>query len=214
MNRMRLPPLAPSLILGAAILALACSNRSSAPATAPTEPAGETPEQEQPPEDTMTHEGFSQGPALTPHNLLFEWLNTQAGSKTLRLPVVIKASPLGITSAHLAENASPHSQKHPLKLDQGALGVPLHERLPKICDEGPCAVWLEGTWGSNVSGGPSLPGPGGPSMPGPSGPTLPGPDTPSPESEGAPVTQIPKPFTVRKLIGPVEGSATHIYVKD
>ena len=147
----------------------------------------------------MSHKGFSRGPALAPTDDLLTWLETRAGTRILRLPVVVTASPLGVTSAFIGAHADADpATMIALQLDQGALGITLHERLPIACQRAPCAVWLEGTWGSLVSVAATRPGPGGSSLDGPA----------TPEASDR------KAFTVRSLMGPVEGAATHILVAD
>ena len=70
-----------------------------------------------------------------------------------------------------------------LKLDDTAMGVGLFDRLPQHCgDEGPCHVWLEGYWGE----------------------TVPMPDL-GPHSDS-------HPFSVRRLVGLVEGEPERIQV--
>ena len=147
----------------------------------------------------MSHKGFSRGPALVPTDALLAWLESSAGTRVLRLPVIVTASPLGVASAFIGADAGADpATMIELQLDQGALGVALHERLPVACQDGPCAVWLEGTWGSLVSVAAMRSGPVGPSLDGPA----------TPEASDR------KPFTVRGLIGPVEGAARHILVAD
>ena len=185
------------LVIGAMLIAR--SGQPEATSMAAAEPTSKTPQNLAPPEVTMSHKGFSRGPALAPTDDLLTWLETRAGTRVLRLPVIVAASPLGMTSAFIGAHAGadPASMIE-LQLDQGALGVSLHERLPVACQSGPCAVWLEGTWGSLVSVAAMRSGPAGPSLDG------------SATSEAS----DRKPFTVRDLIGPVEGAATHILVAD
>ena len=186
-----------SLMIGA--LLIACSDQPEATSMDATEPTSKIPQKSANAEITMSHKGFSRGPALVPTDDLLAWLETRAGTRVLRLPVIVAASPLGVTSAFIGAHAGADpATMIALQLDQGALGVALHERLPLACQGSPCAVWLEGSWGSLVSVAATRSGPGGPSLDGPA----------NPEASDS------KPFTVRDLIGPVEGSATHILVAD
>ncbi len=186
-----------SLVIGATLIA--CSGQPEATFIAAAEPTSKTPQNIATTEVTMSHKGFSRGPALVPTDALLTWLETRAGTRILRLPVIVSASPLGVSSAFIGAHAGVDpATMIELQLDQGALGIALHERLPIACQSGPCAVWLEGSWGSLVSVAATRSGPGGPSLDGPA----------SPEASDR------MPFTVRRLIGPVEGAATHILVAD
>ena len=186
-----------SLVIGA--LLIACSGQPEATSMATAEPTSKIPQNLTNAEVTMSHKGFSQGPALVPTDALLTWLETRAGTRILRLPVIVTASPLGVTSAFIgAHTGADPATMIELQLDQGALGVALHERLPVACQGGPCAVWLEGSWGSLVSVAATRSGPAGPSLDG------------SATSEAS----DRRHFTVRDLIGPVEGAATHILIAD
>jgi hypothetical protein len=167
-------------------LALACAGRGAAsPALPPT-----------PPEADVSTPPFVDGAALDPASALLSWLQ-QAGSRRVQLPVVLTCSPLGVTDAYVGTHAGPAPEGALLlKLDEGALGIGLATQLSTRCGDGPCAFWLEGTWGPHLTGGPSLPGPGMPSLPG--GPAIGGPER--------------HPFTVRAVVGPVDGAPTHARV--
>lgn len=199
----------------AASLGLACSSRT--PSSAPSEPVvipTPTPADDATSPDsepTMTPSTFAQGPALTPAPELLAWLKSNANDQLLQVPVVIASSPLGITQAYIGVDPStpPSDESVTLRLDQGALGVSLVEQLPAACAEGPCAVWLEGTWGALVSPGPGdTTGPSGPG--GPAGPA--GPAGPSGSAE-APTKPTQHPFAVRRLVGPVTDTPRHVRVQ-
>jgi hypothetical protein len=101
---------------------------------------------------------FVTGPTLEPVEALRSWLEAQGAASPrplLRLPVSVAWPPVDPLAAPRAWiGADPEALG--VRLDDGALGVGLQERLRGLCPEGaePCRVWLLGTWG------PLLPLPG------------------------------------------------------
>lgn len=92
---------------------------------------------------------FVEGPAPQPAAPALAWCG-EAGSKTLRLPILVERGVFGETATLGAEPGGA-----PLKLDSGALSRTLDDHLSDHCGTAsPCAVWLEGTWGPLV--GPSM----------------------------------------------------------
>ena len=190
---MHLPPLIALVLLGG----VACSGRAAGPGN---EPAPEPPAPTAPPSSSaetapMTDAPFTDGPAVTPPDALLAWLESEGADKTLRLPVVVSVSPLGVTGGVVATSPPDAPEAAlALKLDDGAMATSLQQHLARVCPgETTCAVWLEGTWGPNVAM-PALPGPGGPGGP----------------------TAGPKrhPFAVRAVVGPIaEGDAAVVKVR-
>lgn len=84
---------------------------------------------------------FVRGAALSPGSLLIAWLD-QAGTLTVRLPVVLVRTTLGARDARISGDALP------IELDDGALGVSLADRLAAadLPLDAPGAIWLEGRW--------------------------------------------------------------------
>jgi hypothetical protein len=99
----------------------------------------------------MTH--FEVGPPID--EAVISWLDGNAGSRVLQLPVEIHGSPLRIKSSYLRAGAIGIE----LRLDTGALSIDLPMHLKRYCQSYPCRVWLQGTWGPLVQGtaGQNLP---------------------------------------------------------
>lgn len=116
------------------------------------------------------------GPPITPPADLLAWFEGDGGEALVQVPVVVAISPLGVGRARVA--LVPDTEGLPLKLDDSRLGIALADRLREHCAGSPCAVWIEGRWGS--------------AMPGP------GLDLPDPGGESA------HPFAVERVVGPVQ----------
>ena len=139
----------------------------------------------------------AQGPALSDSAALLAWFEGAGKSRRVRIPVVLTPDPLGLGPAFVGSKPGPApADALHLKLDDTAMSVGLADRMAKDCPfDVPCAIWVEGSWGAVLSGGPGL-GLGGPTLGGPAaGPT-------------------PHPFSVRAYGGPVEGDATHVVLLD
>lgn len=139
----------------------------------------------------------AQGPALSDSAALLAWFEGDGKGKRVRIPVVLTPDPLGLGPAFIGSTPgpAPEGAVH-LKLDDTALSVGLADRMAPDCPfDVPCAIWVEGTWGAVVSGGPDLGGFGGPGIEGPG-------------VGGA----KQHPFAVRDYGGTVDGPATHVVV--
>jgi hypothetical protein len=100
-----------------------------------------------------------EGPRIVQVHELFDWLQkngTSAQGERLRFRLPIVAffegpQRLGISRAFVAVS-SEVSGKLAVTLDDGALGIPLLERLRELCpgSHTSCAVWLEGYWGALI----------------------------------------------------------------
>jgi len=89
---------------------------------------------------------FETGPVIT--ETIVAWLDANAKRRTIRLPVEIHASALGIDAAYLSVGDT----KVAIRLDTGALSMTLPMHLKPYCRVYPCRVELEGTWGALVPG--------------------------------------------------------------
>lgn len=137
----------------------------------------------------MSAPGFSEGPAVSPASALLAWLEGEGAGRTVRVPVVVVPSPLGLASGYIAASVEvPESEGLAVRLDDSTLGVSLADRLRDDCAyDVPCAIWVEGVWGSPL-GMPDF---------------------------GGPLSMGPKrhPLTVRDYAGKVEGAAARVWVK-
>lgn len=89
---------------------------------------------------------FEMGPLIDQSVIV--WLDHNAGSRVLQLPVEIQGSPLRIQSSYLRAG----STRIALRLDTGALSIDLPMHLRPYCQSYPCRVWVRGTWGPLVPG--------------------------------------------------------------
>jgi len=101
------------------------------------------------------------GPPLSPAGPLLEWLEgvkAAAGPrKLLRLPVVVRFEDdyrLALSEAvvGVSEAAFDDAEALRLKLDDTGMGVSLLEAVKRLCTGLSCAVWLEGHWGTLLTG--------------------------------------------------------------
>ena len=95
------------------------------------------------------------------------WLAGEALGETLRVPVAVESSPLGVTGAWIYGGQDPGDEAPGLavRLDDTRLGIGLADRLRSLCDQERCTVWIRATVGE--TGGPTGPaGPGGLAGPG------------------------------------------------
>ena len=98
------------------------------------------------------------GPELLPVDTLRAWLDEKgaaASKPMLRLPVTVRFGgqlAFGIAQAWIGLAADPGDDTLVLRLDDGAMGESLQDRLRAICADGApqCHVWLDGTWGPLV----------------------------------------------------------------
>lgn len=81
--------------------------------------------------------------AVQDRKALVAWLETTRGTR-VQLPVEVNFGPRGITRAVVGQTT--------IHLDDSALGIALNDRLRTVCDNSPCFVWLEGTWGALLNG--------------------------------------------------------------
>lgn len=144
-------------------------------------------------------DGFARGPAVSPASDLLAWFEGEGKDKKVRVPLVIVPDPLGLGKGYIAPSAAtPEADGLLVKIDDTGMSVGLADRIRNDCPyDQPCAIWVEGTWGALLSGGPM------------GGPGLGGPDLSAFETG-------PKkhPFSVRDYKGKVEGEATHILVAE
>jgi hypothetical protein len=138
-------------------------------------------------------EGFEPGPALEPPGPLLSWLEDREGA-TVRLPVTIELRREGlraVDSAYLGDSERGIS----LDLDDTTMGVALTTQLAEICPDARrrCRVWLVGSWGPPLAGGPRLAPPGDAGL----------------DDDGS------HPFTVRSVEGEIadSDSALRVYVR-
>lgn len=190
-------------LLVVAALSASCVGRASPPEPQPPEDAVKTPQD---------NEGeVVDGPAVSPPSALLTWLEGEGRGEVVQLPVTVSVSPLGMGPAWIGVEPEPGPDALHLRLDDGALGIALADRLRQACPAGgPCAVWLEGRWGSHLAGpaAPSGPGPsGGPGLAPPSGAAPLG--GPPPLSGMVPGSQK-HPFAVSRFVGLVEGQPSRI----
>lgn len=103
------------------------------------------------------------GPALAPASSFAAWADAQGAQATVQIPVTVRWSVLGVEGATVYAPGAGADAGLALRLDEGALGVPLTDRLRQRCgaDAASCAVWLEGRFGSLVTGAPAGPTPSG-----------------------------------------------------
>ena len=102
---------------------------------------------------------FLPGPDIEPSLALLAWFEGPGQGRSVRIPVVVTSSPLGVSGGHVGMAPGPSEQALRLRLDDGAMGIGLHDRLGEHCDGAPtCAVWLEGRWGETVPMPPELSG--------------------------------------------------------
>ncbi len=151
-------------------------------------------------------DGFTQGPAVSPASDLLAWFEGEGQDKKVRIPLVVVPDPLGLSKGYIAASAAtPEADGLLIRLDDTGMSVGLADRIRNDCPfDVPCAIWVEGTWGALISGGPmGGPGLGGPGLGGPGGPDLSGFDT-GPKKH---------PFAVRDYVGKVQGEAAHILVE-
>ena len=81
---------------------------------------------------------FTVGPKLLPAADLSKWLDAKRDTVLLRLPVTI-------TRGRVGEPLRAKLGEIDVRLDDGALGVSLEDRLREACPDGAtCRVWLEG----------------------------------------------------------------------
>jgi len=100
------------------------------------------------------------GPSLSDPAAALAWFEGPGKAARVRIPVVLTPDPLGLPPAFLGATPGPAPQGalH-LKLDDTALSVGLADRMQGDCPfDVPCAIWVEGTWGAVLSGGPDLMG--------------------------------------------------------
>lgn len=137
----------------------------------------------------MSESTFVEGPSVTAPAALLSWFQGEGAGKRVRVPVVVTPSPLGLAAGYIAASAAvPEAQGLSLQLDDGTLGVSLADRIRSDCEfDVPCAIWIEGVWGSSLG----LPSVGGPLA-----------------GFGPPR----HPFSVRDYTGKVEGEASAILV--
>jgi len=138
---------------------------------------------------------MSKGIDITPSRTLVDWLESNASRDgnpvLLRLPVVVRfrSDKLGISGAHIGTAAGPAPAGGiELRLIDTALSVGLWDRLQKDCnlEDDSCALWLEGYWRD----------------------LMPTPDLPGLEEDPS----KPHPFDVRDLGGPVDPTATSVFI--
>lgn len=87
---------------------------------------------------------FADGPAVTDPGFA-AWLAEQRGPVKLPFTIWRKPRRVGAVGVH----ASPPATV--LRFSDGALGVPLNERLRQLCaDQEPCRVWLSGRRGESM----------------------------------------------------------------
>ncbi len=108
----------------------------------------------------MSDATFVEGPSVAAPAALLSWFEGEGAGKRVRVPVVVKPSPLGLSSGYIAANAAvPEAQGLSLQLDDSTLGVSLADRIRSDCEfDVPCLIWIEGQWGSSL-GLPSFGGP-------------------------------------------------------
>ena len=179
-----------TLLLVAALAACtgqAAPSASPAPAQPTLAPSTSPPP---PPEPAVSQNG----PPLANPAAVLAWFEGPGKAARVRIPVVLTPDPLGLPPAFLGATPgpAPANALH-LKLDDTGLSVGLADRMRGDCPfDVPCAIWVEGTWGAVLSGGPSLPGFDEPGL-----------DEPGP---------TPHPFRVMDYHGVVTDSATHVQV--
>jgi len=137
---------------------------------------------------------MTQGRAINPSSALIDWLNNNASRDgnpvLLRLPVVVRfrSDKLGIAGAHIGTTggAAPAGAVE-LRLTDTALSVGLWDRLQKDCNlqADSCVRWLEGYWQDLM---------------------------PTPTLAGLEEPSKPHPFDVRNLGGPVDPTATSVFI--
>ncbi len=100
---------------------------------------------------------FEPGPTIDDPAKLLAALDGE--ERKMRLPVVVSFDVMGVDAAVIAPSFD-HIEEDSirLRLDDGAMGISLSDRIHQLCsDAQPCAVWLEGYWGTTT--GDDLPGP-------------------------------------------------------
>jgi hypothetical protein len=93
-------------------------------------------------------EDFQQGALID--GRLISWLNKNAGSMRIQMPVNLTTSSIGdVTLAYLRT----HQNKIKIHLNTQAMPMKLYAQLKTYCPSHPCNIrlWLEGTWGALVS---------------------------------------------------------------
>jgi hypothetical protein len=87
---------------------------------------------------------FAAGPSVTDRGF-DAWLKAHAGP--VKLPFTIWRKPRRVGAIGVHENMPPAV----LRFSDGALGIPLDERLRQLCaDADPCRVWLAGRLGESM----------------------------------------------------------------
>ena len=109
-------------------LLLACGTQEAAVAIPMTSPAALT---------------FEEGPLLADTAALRAWLEA-GGSRVVLVPVHLGVDALALTDAHIGAL--------PVRLDDTALGVSLHDRVRGVCSGATCTILVEGRWGALMGG--------------------------------------------------------------
>ncbi len=123
------------------------------------------------PEEAMTMEEVEKdelsagATESTPESLqgdeLRTWLVDEARDLTLRLPVVVESSPLGVAGAWIygARSTGDETPGLAVHLDDTRLGIGFAERLRSLCDHERCKVWIHArVAGEGSRGALALPG--------------------------------------------------------
>lgn len=105
-------------------LLLACATQEAAVAGPMTPPSALT---------------FEDGPLVADTAALRAWL-VAGGARTVLVPVQVRVDALGVGDARIGAL--------PVRLDDTALGVALHDRVRQACPDATCAILVEGRWGA------------------------------------------------------------------